>query len=159
MAAGTALGWSSPAGPELKKGLDPHYNFTVTDEDLSWIGSAMNLGKSEKKNKRKFSTKKIPSFPGAASICIPIGFLINMLGRKLSMLLLVIPFTIGWGCMIFAPNLATMIVGRVFLGLSGGAFCVTAPMFIGEIAQKEIRGTLGSFFQASKFETSQSKPL
>lgn len=66
------------------------------------------------------------------------------------MLLLVIPFTIGWACMIWAPNLATMIVGRVLLGLSGGAFCVTAPMFIGEIAEKEIRGTLGSFFQVSQ---------
>lgn len=62
MAAGTALGWSSPAGPELKKGLDPHYNFTVTDEDLSWIGSAMNLGKSEKKIKGNSALKKFLHF-------------------------------------------------------------------------------------------------
>jgi SP family facilitated glucose transporter-like MFS transporter 8 len=128
LAAGTALGWTSPAGPELQNCTqDCSYDFIASDEEFSWIGSSMNLG--------------------AAAICIPIGYLANLFGRKLSMLGLVIPFTIGWACVIWAPNVATMIVGRVFLGLSGGAFCVTAPMYIGEISSKEIRGTLGSFFQ------------
>lgn len=84
---------------------------------------------------------------GAASVCIPIGILINILGRKMTMLLLVIPFTIGWILLIWAQNLAMMILGRVLLGIAGGAFCVTAPMYTGEIAQKEIRGSLGSYFQ------------
>lgn len=63
------------------------------------------------------------------------------------MLSLVIPFTIGWGLIIWAQNVAMMIVARVFIGVAGGAFCVAAPLYIGEIAQKEIRGTLGSYFQ------------
>lgn len=67
--------------------------------------------------------------------------------RYRSMLSLVIPFTIGWALTIWAKNFAMLIVSRVFIGVAGGAFCVAAPMYIGEIAQKEIRGTLGSYFQ------------
>uniref|UniRef100_A0A7G3AHF9 Facilitated trehalose transporter Tret1 n=2 Tax=Lutzomyia longipalpis TaxID=7200 RepID=A0A7G3AHF9_LUTLO len=84
---------------------------------------------------------------GAAAVCIPIGLLINLIGRKLTMLLLVLPFTLGWALIIWATSVPMMLVGRVLVGISGGAFCVTAPMYTGEIASKEIRGILGSFFQ------------
>uniref|UniRef100_A0A1A9ZKQ0 Major facilitator superfamily (MFS) profile domain-containing protein n=1 Tax=Glossina pallidipes TaxID=7398 RepID=A0A1A9ZKQ0_GLOPL len=123
-AAGTLLGWTSPAQNRLTGG---EYGFPVSNAAFSWIGSAMTLG--------------------AAFICIPIGFLINMIGRKLTMLLLVLPFTLGWALLIWAQNVEMMYAARFILGISGGAFCVTAPMYTGEIAQKDIRGTLGSFFQ------------
>jgi SP family facilitated glucose transporter-like MFS transporter 8 len=103
------------------------FNFTVTEADASWVGSALNLG--------------------AMAMCIPIGYFINMIGRKGAMLALVIPFTIGWVLLVSAQNLAMLIIGRVFIGISCGGFCVAAPIFIGEIAQKDIRGILGSFFQ------------
>ncbi|XP_073839129.1 solute carrier family 2 member nebulosa isoform X2 [Musca autumnalis] len=123
-AAGTLLGWTSPAQVPLRDG---EYGFPVSESAFSWVGSAMTLG--------------------AAFICIPIGFLINLIGRKLTMLLLVLPFTLGWCLLIWAQNVEMMYAARFLLGISGGAFCVTAPMYTGEIAQKEIRGTLGSFFQ------------
>lgn len=63
------------------------------------------------------------------------------------MLLLVIPFTAGWLLIIFAYNIAMLYAGRVFLGIAGGAFFVTAPVYIGEIVEKDIRGLLGSCFQ------------
>lgn len=63
------------------------------------------------------------------------------------MLLLIIPFTVGWTLVIWATNVTMLYVGRILLGVAGGAFFVTAPMYIGEIAQKDIRGMLGSFFQ------------
>lgn len=80
-------------------------------------------------------------------MCIPIGIIINYIGRKGSLLSLVVPFLIGWALIIWATHLSMLIIGRVFLGICCGGFCVAAPLFIGEIAQKEIRGTLGSFFQ------------
>lgn len=123
-AAGTLLGWTSPAQVRLTSG---EYGFPVDDNAFSWIGSAMTLG--------------------AAFICIPIGFLINLIGRKLTMLLLVLPFTLGWCLLIWAQNVEMMYTARFILGISGGAFCVTAPMYTGEIAEKDIRGSLGSFFQ------------
>lgn len=123
-AAGTLLGWTSPAQIEM---TDGGYGFPVSADQFSWVGAAMTLG--------------------AACICIPIGFLINLIGRKLSMLLLVCPFIVGWCLLIWAQNVVMLYVARFILGVSGGAFCVAAPMYTGEIAQKEIRGTLGSFFQ------------
>lgn len=63
------------------------------------------------------------------------------------MLGLVLPFTVGWVLVCCANSVAMLLVGRILLGISGGAFFVVAPMYIGEIAQKEIRGSLGSFFQ------------
>ena len=122
-AAGTVLGWTSPAQSKLQN----VYDFPVQDDEFSWISSSMTLG--------------------AAFVCIPIGFLINLIGRKLTMLLLVLPFTLGWCLLIWATNIEMMYTARFILGVSGGAFCVTAPMYTGEIAHKDIRGTLGSFFQ------------
>jgi MFS family permease len=84
---------------------------------------------------------------GAAAICIPIGSIMNLIGRKLTMLLMVLPFTVGWALIIWAQNIGMLITGRALVGMAGGAFCVTSPMYIGEIAQKEIRGALGSYFQ------------
>lgn len=84
---------------------------------------------------------------GAAVVCLLIGTVLQFLGRKLTMLLLVIPFTIGWALVTWATNLSMLFVGRFLLGISGGAFCVAAPTYTAEIAQADIRGTLGSYFQ------------
>lgn len=37
--------------------------------------------------------------------------------------------------------------GRLILGMAGGAFAVAAPVYTSEIAEKEVRGALGSYFQ------------
>lgn len=63
------------------------------------------------------------------------------------MLSLVLPFTVGWILIISAQNITMLIIGRTLLGVSSGGICVVAPMYTGEIAEKEIRGMLGSFFQ------------
>ncbi|XP_059607340.1 facilitated trehalose transporter Tret1 isoform X2 [Phlebotomus argentipes] len=125
LAAGTVLGWTSPT--QLALVDNQEYGFEISREAFSWISSAMTLG--------------------AAAVCIPIGLLINLIGRKPTMLMLVLPFTIGWTLIIWATSVPMMLIGRVLVGISGGAFCVTAPMYTGEIASKEIRGILGSFFQ------------
>lgn len=125
MAFGTGVAWSSPTGPKLIKGYE--YGFKITDEQFSWVGSAMTLG--------------------AGSVCILTGYLINLIGRKTTMLLIVIPFTLGWALIIFAQNITMMIIGRALLGVSSGGICVAAPMYTGEIAEKDIRGMLCSLFQ------------
>jgi MFS family permease len=38
-------------------------------------------------------------------------------------------------------------VGRFITGMMGGAFSLTAPAYTSEISEKEIRGSLGSYFQ------------
>lgn len=124
LAAGSVLGWTSPTQNEIERG---DYGFDVSVEQFSWVGSITNIG--------------------AAISCIPIGFLCQKFGRKLTMLAMVLPFILGWALIIWANSVGTLIAGRFFLGVASGAFCVAAPMYTGEIASKQIRGILGSFFQ------------
>ncbi|XP_015120401.1 facilitated trehalose transporter Tret1 [Diachasma alloeum] len=126
LAAGMVLAWSSPAG---KNGVNlaKEYNIKIDEDDFSWIGSIFNLG--------------------AATICVPIGILTDIIGRKKSMLVLVVPFTIGWALILWSNSVGMFEAGRYILGISGGAFCVTAPMYTAEIAESSIRGSLGSYFQ------------
>jgi SP family facilitated glucose transporter-like MFS transporter 8 len=121
---GTAIGWSSPAAPRL---LDEVQYFPISSSQWSWIASILTLG--------------------CAISCIPIGYLMNKFGRKWTMMGLVVPFIIGWCLIIWAQNFIMMLIGRFLLGLAGGAFCISAPQYSAEIAEKEIRGALASFFQ------------
>ena len=63
------------------------------------------------------------------------------------MLSLVVPFLIGWALVIWAQNFTMLLIGRLVIGIAGGAFCISAPQYSAEIAEKEIRGTIASFFQ------------
>ena len=124
LATGIVLGWTSLTADNIKEGC---YGFLVSQEEFSWVGSVTNLG--------------------AALACIPMGLVMNTLGRKITMLALVIPFTLGWVLLICAKHVIMLYIGRFILGICCGGFCVTSPMYVAEIASKEIRGTLGSFFQ------------
>ncbi|CAO1381672.1 unnamed protein product [Diamesa serratosioi] len=124
LSAGTALGWTSTLESKIKGG---DYDFSVETIQFSWISSILNLG--------------------AACVCILMGILINAVGRKNAMLLILIPFSIGWGMLILAKSVIMLLIGRLFLGIACGCICVAGPVYTGEIAQKNIRGALGSFFQ------------
>ncbi|RZB39676.1 facilitated trehalose transporter Tret1-2 -like [Asbolus verrucosus] len=127
VAAGTVLGWTGNITEgELQAG-ELNDVFINKDTDYGWIGSFMTLG--------------------AMLMCFPIGFICDLIGRKLAMLLTIIPFSVGWLLIIFANNTDMIFAGRFITGLAGGSFCVSAPLYTSEIAQKEIRGALGSYFQ------------
>lgn len=126
LAAGMVLGWTSPAG-ENGVNLLRDYGILVTEFEFSWIGSLATLG--------------------AGAICIPIGVLADLMGRKTVMLLTVIPFSVGWLLIIFSNSVLMFYFGRFITGVSVGAFCVAAPLYTAEISESEIRGTLGSYFQ------------
>jgi MFS family permease len=115
------IGWSSPVGPRI------HEYFPIPSSTWSWIASIYNIGCSVS--------------------CLIIGYCMDMFGRKWTMLLLVIPFTIGWSLLTFAQNVIMLLIGRFLLGFAAGAFYLTVPQYTTEIAEKEIRGTLGSFLQ------------
>lgn len=80
-------------------------------------------------------------------MCFSTGFLCNRIGRKWAMLMLVLPFTLGWLLIIFTKNVEMLYAGRFFTGLASGSFCVSAPLYTTEISEADIRGGLGSFFQ------------
>lgn len=106
---------------------DREQGFDISPGQWDWIGSVITIG--------------------CAISCLPIGYLMKKFGRKWTMLTLVIPFLVGWALLIWARNVAMMISGRFLIGIGGGAFCISAPQYSAEIAEKEIRGIIGTFFQ------------
>lgn len=84
---------------------------------------------------------------GAATATVVMAFCFDLIGRKWIMLLLAIPFVLGWAVLAFVETPPLYMVGRFITGFSGGAFCIVAPTYTAEIAEKSIRGRLGVFFQ------------
>nr|XP_023013560.1 facilitated trehalose transporter Tret1-like isoform X1 [Leptinotarsa decemlineata] len=125
LAAGTVLGWTSPILDDLQAGK--YHNISLDRNQIGWTGSFATLG--------------------GMAMCIPTGFICDIIGRKKTLLSLFIPFSVGWLLLIFADNVLMLYFGRLITGLAAGACCIAAPLYTSEIAHKSLRGTLGSFFQ------------
>ncbi|XP_067006760.2 facilitated trehalose transporter Tret1 isoform X2 [Anabrus simplex] len=124
MAAGTVLAWTSPTLPELQA---PNSSLPLSVEEGSWVGSLVAVG--------------------ALAGAFPAGYCAETFGRKLTITALSAPFLLSWILIITAQNVAMLYIARLVAGIATGAISVTAPMYIGEIAEASVRGALGSFFQ------------
>ncbi|KAK5640741.1 hypothetical protein RI129_009288 [Pyrocoelia pectoralis] len=119
------LSWPSPTLPLLMSDDSP-IGRRITPEEGSWLASTFLLG----------------SIPG----CLFAGSVIEKFGRKPSLLFAGIPLLLPWITVIFSDSLLALCIVR-FIGGIGLAFITTAaPMYVGEIAEKDIRGKLGSAF-------------
>ncbi|XP_012525018.1 facilitated trehalose transporter Tret1 [Monomorium pharaonis] len=121
---GSHIGWTSPTLPILKSS-DSHV--PITSDDASWIASFYLLG----------------TIPG----CIIAAIIVDQLGRKMSLILGAVPLSLSFVLIIIAWNPYVLYAARIIAGIGQGIAYVVCPMYIGEIADKEIRGTLGSFFK------------
>ncbi|KAL1489124.1 hypothetical protein ABEB36_014067 [Hypothenemus hampei] len=122
MGTGTVIAWTSNISDKLENG-----DLNGVKLNLSLAGSMMCLG--------------------AMFICIPIGLMADKIGRKYTVLSTIIPFTLGWLLITCTQHEAMLLAGRFFTGMGGGAFVIVGPLYTSEIAQNEIRGTLGTFTQ------------
>ncbi|NBA86379.1 sugar porter family MFS transporter [Emticicia sp. CRIBPO] len=75
------------------------------------------------------------------------GPLTDYLGRKKINILASLIFVIGSILTAIAPNVVFLIGGRLLLGLAIGIVASTVPLYIAELAPKEKRGQLVTFFQ------------
>lgn len=121
---GAAIGYPSPAMPDLDENRNVFHTTTAQD---SWVGSILTLG---------------ALFGGLVS-----GPIMDILGRKMTMLIWALPSVIGWVLIFSAPSFGCLITGRVISGLCTGIYSVVCPVYIGEIAPPAIRGLLGSCHQ------------
>lgn len=124
LSTGTVIAWTSQISDKI---LNGELGFAVTVDDLGWIGSLMPLG--------------------AAFVALFTGSLSDIIGRKISMLLGVIPITAGWALILWAQSVSMVFIGRILCGAVAGMYCVLAPMYSTEISEKKIRGALGCFTQ------------
>ncbi|XP_037943860.1 facilitated trehalose transporter Tret1-2 homolog isoform X2 [Teleopsis dalmanni] len=136
VAAGTALAWTSPVLPQIS--IDPtaenitNINATTTSllltvDQQTWVSSLLAIG----------------AFLGA----LPTGYIADAIGRRYTAMVMDIPFILAWIAIIFAKSAGLLYFGRFMIGVSTGSFCVVAPMYISEIAEISIRGSLGTLFQ------------
>ncbi|XP_028140936.2 facilitated trehalose transporter Tret1 [Diabrotica virgifera virgifera] len=124
---GTAFGWSSPVIPRLKN-LDA--------SPLDHVISTSEEG-------------LIASFLPLAAVLGPVlgGILASKIGKKLTLIIAVTPFIIAFIIFTIATKIELFYFGRFLCGLACGMTYVNIPTYIAEIADNEVRGSLGSYLQ------------
>ncbi|CAG7834851.1 unnamed protein product [Allacma fusca] len=122
-ALGNAIGWSAPSLPNIEE-LGDFDNLQANSDMATWIGALTPLG---------------CFFSGFVA-----GYLIDKIGRKMTMLVMALPFVAGWLIIAFAPNAPCVLVGRFITGFCGGSFTLAVPVYASEIAEDSIRGILSN---------------
>ncbi|KAI3372121.1 hypothetical protein L3Q82_006974 [Scortum barcoo] len=125
MSFGFVLGYSSPAIPELTRIADPRLR--LDDVQASWFGSIVTVG--------------------AAAGGLLGGWMVEKIGRKLSLMFCSLPFVFGFTIIIAAQNVWMLHAGRALTGLASGVTSLVVPLYISEMAHERVRGTLGSCVQ------------
>lgn len=92
----------------------------MTADQGSWVGSLIAIG--------------------AIFGSIPAGRTADLIGRKPVIAFLSLPFIISWSMIYFATEVWHLYVARLIAGTCLGGITATVPMYIGEIAEKSIRG-------------------
>ncbi|GAB0086952.1 hypothetical protein DMENIID0001_011830 [Sergentomyia squamirostris] len=122
---GFVLSWTSPAIKLLQSEQSPLKSGPITTDQVSLMTAFM--------------------YVGCCLGTIAGGLLVNKLGRRISLLILVIPYAVGFVLITTATNVTHLYISRIFSGFSGGSVSIIFPIFISEIADKSLRGVLGSF--------------
>ncbi|XP_069671884.1 facilitated trehalose transporter Tret1-like [Periplaneta americana] len=119
--AGSFTCWTSPAIPKLMA-----ENPDFTPDKISWIVACLSVG--------------------SILAPLPVGHLMNKLGRKPLLIFTAIPFLVGWG-LIFTGSLIGLCFSRAIGGLGIGIAITVCPVYIVEISEDDIRGILGTMMQ------------
>ncbi|XP_034942302.1 facilitated trehalose transporter Tret1-like [Chelonus insularis] len=121
LTAGLSTGWTSPYLAQL---TSPNVEspLMLTNSEASWVASLLNLGR----------------FVGAIIGALTQG----IIGRKRTLVVGGCPLAIGWICMIMAKSPFWLFVARFFSGIGGGMIWTTLSLYLGEIADPSIRGSL-----------------
>ncbi|XP_036953382.1 solute carrier family 2, facilitated glucose transporter member 8 [Acanthopagrus latus] len=125
MSFGFVLGYSSPVIPELTRISDPRLR--LDSIQASWFGSIVTVG--------------------AALGGLLGGWMVDKIGRKLSLMFCSLPFVFGFTIIIAAQNVWMLYIGRVLTGLASGVTSLVVPLYISEMAHERVRGFLGSCVQ------------
>lgn len=126
-----AFGWSSPINAQIieDEAGNCSYDFCVSKSEMAWIASCLSVG--------------------SLALGFVAGPLMSVIGRKLATLVYLIITFGGWMCLTFAAVPGMLYVGRLLVGAGFGGACVILPIYIGEIADTQIRGKLLSYIQVA----------
>ncbi len=118
LSTGFALGYSSPAIPDLE------VKFKLNAGATSWFGSLVTLG---------------AVLGGVLS-----GYFMEQFGRKTTLLMANLPLVVGYGIIAGVESMAWLYVGRTLTGIGMGMMAITVNIYIVETATAQLRGPLGT---------------
>ncbi|XP_043278879.1 facilitated trehalose transporter Tret1-like [Venturia canescens] len=121
LVTGMGNGWTSPYLAQLTA-PDATLALKLTATEASWIASILSLGRS------------IGSVGGAISQ--------GCIGRKKTILGGAVPLALGWTFLMLATSVPWLYAGRLLIGTASGIVWSGLALFIGEIADPKIRGSL-----------------
>ncbi|KAG5667691.1 hypothetical protein PVAND_015663 [Polypedilum vanderplanki] len=131
LAHGCAIAWVSPTSSYLKSNETHLTDGPITATQSSWIGSLISIG------------ALINTF------CY--GKIADILGKKISLIILLVPNVIFWLLIYFSTNVIHIYIARAIAGLTGGGLLRILPLFTGEIAESHVRGKLGAYFPLAMY--------
>lgn len=99
----------------------------MTSEEISWMVSLLYLGNMLSP--------------------IPAGCLMDIVGRKMALLVLAVLPLSAWTIITFASKPYMLYIARFFAGTWSGAVSTVAPMYLAEISEPRVRGALSTFVQ------------
>ncbi|XP_043269300.1 facilitated trehalose transporter Tret1-like isoform X2 [Venturia canescens] len=119
---GVSLAWNSSAGDVLRNVLK------ASATEIGLIGGIVNAG--------------------ACLGVLLVPWILKFISRTGTMFVSIPINMIGWAFICFADQkVLFLIIGRTICGIVSGVFCVVTPLYIAEIADKQIRSRLLTFFQ------------
>lgn len=126
ISVGVLLAWSAVAGPEITADGTV---IKINSSTFAFVVAMMPLG--------------------GAITSIFIGYLRNKVGTRLILVASSLVLIAGWIFIILATSAWMLLFGRFLNGAAAAAACNIVPLYIGEIAAIDVRGTLLSTFQLS----------
>ncbi|XP_011347080.1 facilitated trehalose transporter Tret1 isoform X2 [Ooceraea biroi] len=118
---GMAFGFSAIALPQLQE-PDSIIPIKEGSTEESWIASMSSIG--------------------TPIGCLASGYMMDMFGRKRSLIITEIPALLGWLLITFATDIRMIYAGRFFVGLGSGMVGAPARVYTSEVTQPHLRGML-----------------
>ncbi|KXJ82001.1 hypothetical protein RP20_CCG016267 [Aedes albopictus] len=121
---GVTVGWTGPIIPLLQSADTPLPGGPITVEQVSWVGSFFSIG--------------------GMSGTILYALIHTYFGKKTGLLMLAIPHLILWNLLWMGDSVYYIYAARFLGGLTGGGIFAMVPLYVADIADRTIRGSLGS---------------
>ncbi|KAF5308007.1 hypothetical protein FQR65_LT06575 [Abscondita terminalis] len=123
---GMQYGWSAPITPILLSNGSP---ISVNESQIVWIETTLLIG---------------------TIVGIPITILmLENFGRKQAILMATVQNLVSWILIGCTSSINVIYLARFLSGIAASVVFAAAPIYVAEIADKEIRGFLSSFFSLS----------
>ncbi|GLV45356.1 uncharacterized protein CBL_05456 [Carabus blaptoides fortunei] len=119
IAVGIHFAWPSPSMPII---LSDDFPVNVTSEESSYIIAIRPLGNM---------------------LAAPLaGYLVDIIGRKYTVLMIALPTFISWMTLGFANSVLEFYIGRFISGFGDGFYFIGYSMYVGEVTEPSIRGVV-----------------